>query len=80
MQTIYNVGMVLAIVVAILFTVVVLVTGKGDGMSSGGSGIRTTFKGRTTVDEQIGKFTLILGGVYMGLMIILDVLATRVFK
>lgn len=70
--SLYYVFVVFGVVVAILFTLLVFFTGKGDAMSGGGGSIRTTFKGRATFDDQISRVTVILGLVFMGLMLLLD--------
>lgn len=75
----YNIFLVLALVVSLFFTLLVFVTGKGDAMAGGGS-IRTTFKGKASIEDQISRMTLYLGISFMILMILLDWLATRVIK
>lgn len=62
---------------ALIFTALVLLTGKGDAMSGGG-GVRTTYKGRATIEDLIGRVTLGLGIGFMAVMIILDVLSHRI--
>lgn len=79
MNVIYNLALGLGIVVAILFSALVLITGKGDAMSGGGS-VRTSFKGKASFDDQISKWTLILGGSFMALMLIIDVLSRAANK
>ena len=54
-NALYNVVLILGMVVAVLFSVLVFLTSKGDAMS-GGSNIRTTFKGKTGIDELIPTF------------------------
>ncbi len=61
------------IVIAIMFTLLVFVTGKGDAMSGGG-GVRTSFKGKASFDDIMSKVTLYTGISFMALMLILDVL------
>jgi preprotein translocase subunit SecG len=78
-NVIYNLALGLGIVVAILFSALVLITGKGDAMSGGGS-VRTSFKGKASFDDQISKWTLILGGSFMALMLIIDVLSRAANK
>lgn len=80
MTVVYNVLLVLSVVVALVFTGLVFLTGKGDAMSSGGSGVRTTFKGKASFDDQISRVTLMLGGFFMLSMLVLDWLGTRIFK
>ncbi len=77
MQIVYNVLLGLGIVVALLFTLLVFLTAKGDAMSSGG-GIRTTFKGKAGFDDYVSRATLILGISFMVLMIVIDVVSNRI--
>lgn len=74
MQVFYNIVLVVACIVALLFSILVFATGKGDAMS-GGSAVRTTFKGKTSIEDKISQMTLILGISFMALMIVLDVIA-----
>lgn len=76
-QTAFYVLLGLALLVAVTFVVLVILTGKGDAMSGGG-GVRTTFKGRATIEDLIGRMTLGLGIGFMVIMIILDVIGHRV--
>lgn len=76
MNIAYNVIMGLAIFVALLFAALVFLTGKGDAMS-GGSGIRTTFKGKAGFDDFVSKLILYSGVGFMALTLILDVIASR---
>lgn len=75
-SVIYNVILGVAVFMAITFTLLILVTSKGDAMSGGGQ-IRTTFKGRATVEDQIAKLTLGLAGGFIVLMLTLDFIASR---
>lgn len=79
METAYNVLLVLGLIVAVLFAGLVFITGKGDAMSGSG-GIRTTFKGKASIEDMIGRTTLFLGIGFMGLMIVLNVLANQLPK
>lgn len=72
----YNIAVAVALIVAILFSALVLLTGKGDAMSGGGS-VRTTFKGKASFDDQISRATLILGISFLALMIIIDAISNR---
>ncbi|MBL8059663.1 MAG: preprotein translocase subunit SecG [Chthonomonas sp.] len=76
-QQIYNFLLGLAILIAAVFIVLILVTSKGDAMSGGGA-VRTTFKGRATVDDQIAKLNMYLAGGFLVAMIALDYFANRV--
>lgn len=75
----YNVCLVIAVIVAVLFTGLVFITGKGDAMSGGGS-IRTTFKGKASFDDLMSRLTLGLGIAFMALMILIDGLSTHLPK
>lgn len=79
-QAAYNIVMVLGAIVALAFAVLVFLTGKGDAMSGGSSSVRTTFKGKASFDDFISKLTLILGGSFLALMLVLDTLANRMPK
>lgn len=72
----YNILVVVAGIVAVLFVAMVFLFSKGDAMQSGGS-VRTTFKGRATFDDQISKITLYLAGSFIALCLILDFLAPK---
>lgn len=78
MSTAYNVLLVVAVLVAVLFSALVFITGKGDAMSSGGSGVRTTFKGKASFDDQISRVTFGMGVGFMVLMVVLDFLSHRI--
>lgn len=73
----YNILLVVGIIVAIAFAGLVFLTGKGDAMSGGGGGVRTTFKGKASFDDQISRVTFYLGGVFMLLMLVLDYLGSH---
>jgi preprotein translocase subunit SecG len=55
-------------------------TGKGDAMSGGGGAVRTSFKGKASFDDQIFRVTLMLGGSFLVAMVVLDMLAARIWK
>ncbi|RYG49810.1 preprotein translocase subunit SecG [bacterium] len=76
MNALYNVALAIGVIVAIVFSALVLITGKGDAMSGGG-GVRTTFKGKASIDDQISKMTLYMGIGFMALMVIIDVLSRQ---
>lgn len=65
---------VVGLVIAVLFSALVLLTGKGDAMSGGG-GVRTTYKGKASFDDQISKVTLGLFVAFMAVTIIIDIAA-----
>ncbi|MBN9502577.1 MAG: hypothetical protein BGO01_17750 [Armatimonadetes bacterium 55-13] len=79
MQTIYTISIGLGMFIAIIFSALVFLTGKGDAMS-GGSGVRTTFKGKASFDDFMSKLTLILGISFMGLMLLIDVISSHALK
>lgn len=76
MELLNNIVLVLAILVAIIFSLLVLVTGKGDAMSGGGS-VRTTFKGKASFDDIISKWTLYMGVAFMSLVLLYTVVNNR---
>ena len=73
MYTLYTIFIVLAMIVAVVFSALVFLTGKGDAMS-GGSSVRTTFKGKASFDDFMSKMTLYLGIGFMLLMLVIDIL------
>ena len=77
MHTAYYVLLAIALIVALLFSVLVLITGKGDAMSGGGS-IRTTFKGKASFDDYMSRLTLILGASFFVLMLLIDAVSNRI--
>lgn len=79
MELAYKIFSGIAIFVAIVFVLIVLITGKGDAMSGGASGVRTSFKGKASFEDKMSSMTLYLGIGFMALMIILDFLAERAF-
>lgn len=79
MQTFLTVLNVLAVIVAVLFAGLVFITGKGDAMS-GGSSVRTSFKGKQSFDDIMSKWTMGFGVSFMALMLIINILADRVVK
>lgn len=76
MQTLYTVSIVIGMIVAVVFSALVFLTGKGDAMSGGG-GVRTTFKGKAGFDDFMSKLTLYMGIGFMVLMLVIDVLGSR---
>ncbi len=72
-QAVYNVILGITLLVALTLILLIQFTSKGDAMSGGGN-VRTTFKGRATVDDQIAKMTIYLVGGFLALMITLDIL------
>jgi len=70
---------VLAALLAIVYSLLVLVTGKGDAMSGGG-GIRTTFKGKASFDDIISRVTLGVGIAFMVVVLMIDVIQNRFIK
>jgi preprotein translocase subunit SecG len=79
-RTVYYILLGLGILISIVFVAIIYFTGKGDAMSSGGSGIRTTFKGKANFEDQISRLTLILGISFIGLMLVLDWLSNQAFE
>ncbi|MCB8933664.1 MAG: hypothetical protein M9921_07565 [Fimbriimonadaceae bacterium] len=79
MQALYTTLLVIGIIVAFVFSALVFFTGKGDAMS-GGSGVRTTFRGKANFDDFISRLSFILGVSFMGIMLLLDIIANRTPK
>ncbi len=77
MQITYYIILTLSIIIAIVFSLLVLITGKGDAMGGSG-GVRTTFKGKASFDDFISRWTLILGVSFMALMLVIDVVGHQV--
>jgi len=72
-HTLYTIFIGLGMFVAVVFSALVFLTGKGDAMSGGGS-VRTTFKGKAGFDDFMSRLTLYLGIGFMALMLIIDVI------
>lgn len=66
----------LALAAAIVFSLLVLLTGKGDAMSGGGS-VRTSYKGKATFDDIMSRAALYLGIGFMALVLVYSVLEKR---
>ena len=79
MNAAYNIFLVLSVLIAIPFIAMVLLTGKGDAMSGGGS-VRTSFRGKASFDDIMSRYTLILGVTFMGLMILIDAIGNHLNK
>lgn len=79
MQTTYYIVLGIASFVAIVFVLLVFLTGKGDAMSGGGQ-VRTTFKGKASFDDQVSRLTIYLAGLFIGLMLLLDWLGAQVSR
>lgn len=77
MSLFYNIALIVGCVVAALFIALVYFTGKGDAMSGGTGSVRTTFKGKASIEDQISKLTLYMGIGFMALMLFLDIFASR---
>lgn len=76
----YKIVSVLSVIVAIIFSLLIFVTGKGDAMSGGGGSVRTTFKGKAGFDDFVSRLTLIMGGAFVLLMLALNVISQQIFK
>jgi len=72
-QAVYNVILGITLILALALILLIQFTSKGDAMSGGGN-VRTTFKGRATVDDQIAKMTIYFAAGFIALMITLDIL------
>ena len=73
MEILYKIFYSGGLLIAILFSLVVLITGKGDAMS-GGSGVRTTFKGKANFDDFMSRWTLYLGVALFGFVLAVDIM------
>lgn len=80
MQIFDHILTVIAIIVALVFVFVVFITGKGDAMSGGGSGVRTSFKGKASFDDIMSRLILGFGIGFMVLMIVLNLLGNELAK
>ncbi len=80
MEIAYKIFFGIAIFIGVLFVLIVLITGKGDAMSGGASGVRTSFKGKASFEDKMSSITLWLGISFMALMVLLDFLAERAFS
>ena len=76
MAVLYNILLGFTLFVAILFSLIILITGKGDAMG-GSSGVRTTFKGKAGFEDMVSKLTLYFGIGFMAFTLLLDVLSTH---
>lgn len=70
--------MIASCLVSLFFIALVYFTGKGDAMSGGTGSVRTTFKGKASIEDQISKLTLSMGIAFMALMLGLDILLTQI--
>jgi len=76
-STLYNILLGLGLFVALVFGLLVLLTGKGDAMS-GGSSVRTTFKGKASFDDYMTRLLLSLGVSFMVILLALDVVGNKI--
>lgn len=76
MTVLYSILIGLSVIIAIVFTLLVLLTGKGDAMSGGG-GVRTSFKGKASFDDIMSKWTLYIGVSFMALVLIVDFVSKK---
>jgi len=79
MTTLYYILLGICTFLAIIVIVLATVTGKGDAMSGGGS-VRTSFRGKDSIEDKIAGMILILGLVFMAVCLLLDFMSVRVFK
>ena len=77
MEVTYNILLVIAAIVAVVMSLLIFFTGKGDAMSGGAGGVRTTFKGKASFDDQMYRITVSLGAAFLVLMIVLDIISSR---
>jgi preprotein translocase subunit SecG len=74
--TFYQLLLILGFIVAVLFSLIVLFTGKGDAMSGGGS-VRTTFKGKASFDDIMSRIAFGFGIAFMAITLLLNAVASR---
>ena len=79
MAILSNIILFFALAAAVVFSLLVLLTGKGDAMSGGGS-VRTSYKGKATFDDIMSKAALYLGVSFMGLVLIYSVISKRLLE
>ncbi|MBA3725340.1 MAG: preprotein translocase subunit SecG [Armatimonadetes bacterium] len=73
-----NILFVVLIIICVVFIFITTVFGsKSDAMSGGSSQIRTTYRGKPGFDDLMSKVTLILGIIFMGLCLIIDIIQQR---
>jgi preprotein translocase subunit SecG len=69
---------VVLLLVALFFIFITTVFGsKSDAMSGGSSTIRTTYRGKAGFDDAMSRMTFILGMVFIGLCLVIDILQQR---
>lgn len=73
---IYNLLLGISLVLAVAFSALIFLTGKGDAMG-GASAVRTTFKGKASIEDQIARASLILGVAWMVMMLVVDLAGSR---
>jgi len=73
-----NILFVLLIIICVVFIFITTVFGsKSDAMSGGSSQIRTTYRGKPGFDDLMSKVTLVLGIIFMGLCLVIDIIQQR---
>jgi protein translocase SecG subunit len=77
LNTVYSVMLGLGLFVAVVYVLLVLITGKGDAMS-GGNSVRTTFKGKASFEDRMSQVTFGLAVCFMFLMLALDFVQQRI--
>ena len=75
-QVAYTIVLVLGLIMAVAFSLLVLITGKGDAMG-GGSSIRTTFKGKASFDDIMSNWTLYIGAGFMTAVLLADIIIAK---
>lgn len=75
-----NILIGVGVVVAIAMITLIFFTGKGDAMSGGSSSVRTTFKGKSSFDDQMYNLVLYMGLGFMALLVVSDVLLSQINK
>jgi preprotein translocase subunit SecG len=78
-QNAYQIILGVEVFIALLLTAIIFVTGKGDAMGGGASGVRTTFRGKASFDDKISTVIMSLGGAFIVLAIFLDYLSKKIW-
>lgn len=76
MGTFYQILLILGFIIAAIFSLIVLFTGKGDAMSGGGS-VRTSFKGKASFDDIMSRVAFGFGIAFMVVTLLLNAIASR---
>lgn len=73
MKIIFSILLAIGIIIAVVFSLLVLLSSKGDAMQSGGSGVRTTFRGKASFDDLMSRIMLGLAIGFLGIILLIDI-------